>query len=151
MAGIAPPKATEPPLPHNEIEDIRKVIAKIREHDKIEDLRDEAIIRFLLATGCRRGEVESMKIDSQSLNMREGTAAVTGKTGPRIVQFDPKTARALFRYTRARRHLKNADRPELWLSHRGPLTGNGIYQAIAQRFADVGTGFGSTGLDSPNG
>jgi site-specific recombinase XerD len=138
MAGVQPPRVVEPELPVIDIEDIRKVIAKIREHDKIEDLRDEALIRFLFATGCRRGEVTSMRIDPQALNLREGTASVTGKTGPRVVQFDSKTTKALFRYTRARRHLKHADSPMLWLSHRGPLTGNGIFQAVSQRFANAG-------------
>src|SRR5450759_3876211 len=79
-----------------------------------------------------------MRIDPQSLNLREGIAVVSGKTGIRKVQFDSKTAIALGRYIRARRHLKYADRPELWLSHRGPLTGNGIFQAITTRFADAG-------------
>lgn len=138
MAGVQAPRVVEPELPVIAIDDIRKVIATVRKGHRIEDIRDEALIRFLFATGCRRGEVASMRIDPQSLNLREGIAVVSGKTGIRKVQFDSKTAIALGRYIRARRHLKYADRPELWLSHRGPLTGNGIFQAITTRFADAG-------------
>lgn len=138
MAGLQPPKAVEPLLPIIEVADIDKVIARIRKGHTVEDLRDEAIIRFLFATGCRRGEVESMRTDPNWLNLREGTAMVTGKTGPRVVQFDPKTAAAIHKYARMRRSMRYAVLSNLWLSHRGPLKGNGIFQAVQQRFTEAG-------------
>jgi integrase len=55
MAGVQAPRVVEPELPVIAIDDIRKVIATVRKGHRIEDIRDEALIRFLFATGCRRG------------------------------------------------------------------------------------------------
>jgi site-specific recombinase XerC len=79
-------------------------------------------------TGCRRGEVASMQATSEWLNLKEGTAMVTGKTGPRIVAFGPTAGAALYRYIRLRQRRAPRTETALWLGRKGRLQGNGIYQ-----------------------
>jgi integrase/recombinase XerC len=139
MAGIRPPKVIEPPLAVLSIEDIKRVLATVRKGHRVEDIRDAAMITVLFTTGVRRGELASMKVDPQSLNLKEGVVAVNGKTGPRYVALDADTVKAVFRWMRARRHLQVASQTDaLWVGHRGALTPNGIFQAIQQRFEDAG-------------
>jgi len=55
--------------------------------------RDVAIVRFIASTGCRSGEAASVRISDVNMTRRE--ARVTGKSGPRAVDFDLSTCNAL--------------------------------------------------------
>jgi len=133
MTGLKPPKTSDVLVPILSLDDAKRLITTCR-GSNLRDVRDEAMIRFLYDTGVRRGELVSMRIDPQSLNLREGAATVTGKTGPRIVAFGPKTGAAIFRYIRVRRRGRWRDNTALWIGSRGPLKGNGIFQALDRRF-----------------
>ena len=80
--------------------------------------RDEAMIRFMLETGARAGEVIALAV--ADVDFTAGTAIVRkGKGGKgRSVPFGPQTALALDRYIRARRTHKLASSPALWLGDR---------------------------------
>ena len=52
---------------------------------------------------------------------------------PRLITFGPRTAQALDRYLRERRLHRDAERPELWLGHRGPVRGDGIADILVRR------------------
>lgn len=97
------------------------------------DRRDTAILRLLVDTGMRRGELVNMK--TTDIDLENAITTVTGKTGTRLVPFGQQTAIALDRYIRSRARRSHADKPELWIGTRGPMTGNGIYQAILDRAA----------------
>src|SRR5436190_2008567 len=59
--------------------------------------RDYALLRTLLE-GPRRGELASMRVGK--LDLREGSALVSGKTGDRVVSLGKKAAYAIDRYLR---------------------------------------------------
>ena len=62
--------------------------------------RDAALLRLLLDTGARRGEVEWMRTDA--IDLPHGEALITGKTGTRGVPLGRKTVVGVDRYLRVR-------------------------------------------------
>lgn len=128
---IKPPKVvTKPRAVLTEPERVR--LLKACEGPGFTDRRDAALVRLLLATGMRRGELAG--IGTADLDLDAGIVTVSGKTGTRICPFDPATGVAIDRYLRARAHRTGHERPELWLGvKRGPLTGNGVLQVIQKR------------------
>lgn len=86
---------------------------------EMRDRRDEALVRLMVETGMRAGEVLALQIDDVDL-ARGMVRVVRGKGGKgRVAPFGPHTARALDRYTRMRRTHRLADTPQLWLGDRG--------------------------------
>lgn len=102
------------------------------------DRRDNAFIRLLLDTGMRRGELAGMKL--ADVDLESGTTVVTGKTGTRLVPIGHTTAIALDRYIRARARRTHSERPELWIGTHGPITPNGLHQALKERGSQAGIG-----------
>lgn len=104
------------------------------------DRRDTAIIRLLIDTGGRLGEVSGMRVDD--VDWDADVVHVLGKgRRPRALPFGKKTAEALSRYTRARAKLpKCADSPWFWLAtkNRGRLYDNGIKLMLRRRGTVVG-------------
>ena len=101
--------------------------------------RDTAILRLLIDTGMRRGELAQLRVPD--IDFEANIAVVIGKGDrPRACPFGRKTAQALDRYLRIRHTHPQADRPELWLGHAGPMTGSGIYQLIRERCRAAGLG-----------
>ncbi len=139
IKGLRPPKVEEQPVPVLSIDDA-KALLKACKGPLFEDRRDEALIRFMFDTGCRRGEVASMQVGN-ALDLHEGRALVTGKTGPRWVAFGPATGAALYRYIRVRRSRAHGT-DALWLGRKGALLGNGVYQLLARRFKEAGVDVG---------
>ena len=86
---------------------------------KLRDRRDEALLRLMIETGVRAGEV--VALGTGDVDLSTGTAVVRrGKGGRgRVVPFGPQTSRALDRYLRARRGHRLAGTPALWLGDRG--------------------------------
>lgn len=96
------------------------------------DRRDLAILRLFLDTGARRSEVSGLAV--ADVDLTDGSALVLGKgRRPRVIPFGRKTTHAMDRYLRARSVHPAADSPSLWLGHEGPLTDNGLYQAVVTR------------------
>lgn len=138
MKGLSTPKVVDEPVAVLTVDEVKRLLHVTRGLE-FEDRRDTALIRVLFDTGIRRGEAVSMQVGPAWLNLRDLTALVTGKTGPRVIAFGPKTAAALHRYMRARAHRTRKDEVALWVSRSGkPLQGNGIYQALARRFESAG-------------
>jgi site-specific recombinase XerD len=81
--------------------------------------RDEAILRLMLESGARAGEVVALGL--ADIDPTAGTAIIRkGKGGKgRVVPFGPQTALALDRYLRLRSHHRLAASPALWLGDRG--------------------------------
>lgn len=76
-------------------------------HDELRSLfsaclndTERALMLFLLDTGCRRGEVASLRSHGIWSDGRHWWAAVSGKTGPKAVPISEITARYLRRITR---------------------------------------------------
>ena len=96
--------------------------------------RDYALVRFLLFTGARVGEVASLTLERLSIDDRH--ANVHGKGGKkRPVIFDRETADALQEYIRNHRPLVNFDEvfvAEPIHSEYSPLTTGGIQQVLGR-------------------
>lgn len=82
--------------------------------------RDEAILRLMLETGARAGEVVAMALDDFD-NERGLVVIRRGKGGKgRVVPVGPFAAQAIDRYVRLRRHHRlGATSRALWLGDRG--------------------------------
>ncbi len=104
-------------------------------------LRDTAIIRLLLATGGRRGEVAGLALADVDLDSDQVRFLGKGRR-QRTVVLSPKTAQSLERYVRARSRDRFATHPALWLAidGRGPMTPNGISQMLKRRGRQAGIG-----------
>jgi site-specific recombinase XerD len=91
-----------------------------------DNLRDYALLLFLADTGCRVGELTSLRV--QDLNLDEEIAFVRGKGHKlREVLFTKPTAEALRRWLKARPKDKG---DAVFVGKRGPLTPSGIYQVL---------------------
>jgi site-specific recombinase XerD len=101
-------------------------------------IRDAALMRFMLTTGCRRSEVAGIHLDD--LDLHAQTVRVMGKgRRERVVHIEDGTALALRKYLRARRlHPKASTTDMLWLGKLGPFGGAGIQQMLQRRAAQAG-------------
>jgi integrase/recombinase XerD len=101
--------------------------------------RDEALLRLMLETGARAGEVVALEL--ADLDLPGGSAIIRkGKGGKgRVVPFGPAAALALDRYLRVRRTHRLADTPGLWLGDRGKgFSYDALHQALRQRAEAAG-------------
>lgn len=143
--GIAPPKPEAKPVAVL-AEDQIKSLLRVCRGQGFEQIRDTALIRLLYDTGMRRAEAAGLKgrlladgtVDGD-LDLDNNVAVVLGK-GRRIraCPFGIRTAQALGRYLRARATHPLHHRDELWLGRRGPLTENGLLQALRRRGKHAG-------------
>ena len=106
--------------------------------------RDEAILRLMLETGARAGEVVAMVVPD--LDLIAGTAVIRrGKGGKgRVVPLGPHATRAIDRYLRLRRHHRLGETsPALWLGDRGKkFSYDALHKTLGERAAAAGlTGF----------
>lgn len=136
MARTRPPRVPEEPVPLVTDDDVRALLRACEGRAFI-DRRDAALLRLLLDSGARRSEVAALTVEA--VDLREKTATVVGKgRRPRIITFGSRTALAIDRYLRERRMHRDAERPELWLGHRGPVTSDGIAQILERRCMQAG-------------
>lgn len=96
--------------------------------------RDEAILRLMIETGMRAGEVVSLEV--ADVDLQAGTAIVRrGKGGKgRSAPFGPDASLALDRYLRLRRGHRLAAGPDLWLGDRGKrFSYDALHKTLAER------------------
>lgn len=137
MARMNPPKIDEPEVPVVSLEDLGRLLDTCA-GKTFEDRRDSALIRFMFDTGARLSEVAAITLEDLDLRQFE-VAHVRGKGGKhRALPMGAKTLKAVDAYLRARARHKDADRPDLWLSKKGALTGSGIRQVLRRRSRQAG-------------
>lgn len=138
LLGLRAPKldqAVVEPLSEDEL----RALIKACSGKEMRDRRDEAIVRFMLETGARAGEVVGLGVDD--VDLMAGTAIVRrGKGGKgRVVPFGPQTARAVDRYKRARAQHRLAGTPALWLGDRGKeFSYDALHKTLRMRAAAAG-------------
>jgi site-specific recombinase XerD len=136
LDGMAGPKVPEQPPAVLPMKDIAKLLATAQ-GQTFSDRRDAALIRFLIDTGARRGEVAALTL--KDVDLDDGVVLLHGKGGrERRAAFGRKTARDLDRYLRLRAQHPHHDSPALWLGLRGPLSGPGLLAALKQRARQAG-------------
>lgn len=130
-------RADAPSVPRDEgvpvvaLDDLRAVLATCASRTDFTDRRDEALIRTLIDTGARRGELAGVGLDDW--DRRHDLLVLTGKTGTRTVPVSLSTGEALARYVRLRRTHHHAELPALWLGPKGALRDSGIAQVLSRR------------------
>lgn len=124
--GIKPPKLdvrAVRPLSDDEL----KAILKACSGPDLRDRRDEAIVRLMLETGIRAGELVSMRLSDVDLAASRALIP-RGKGGKgRVVPIGSHSAKAIDRYIRLRRGHVSASSEMLWLGERGK---NFAYDAL---------------------
>jgi site-specific recombinase XerD len=134
LTGLRPPKTDTKVTPALTEEQIRALV-KACQGTSFVDRRDEAIVRLMLETGMRAGELIGLAVSD--VNVARGLATVRrGKGGKgRIVPFGPQTAAALDRYLRAARRIQRVtDTGPLWVGGGGKTFGyHGLDKALKKR------------------
>lgn len=140
LIGVKAPKLDQKvvdPLSDQQIKAM--IVACSRTGNQLWDRRDEALVRFMVETGCRAGEVAAMLLPD--VDLPAGIAIVRrGKGGKgRSVPFGPQTTRALDRYIRARRTHRLASTDALWLGDRGKKFGyDALHKTLTMRATMAG-------------
>jgi site-specific recombinase XerD len=99
--------------------------------------RDYAVVLLLAESGCRRGDIASLRL--QDLDLARLCAYVVGKGEKRrAIYFDHDAVEAIAAWLRVRPATEN-DR--VFVTAKGePLSGQAVYQIAARRSRDAGLG-----------
>jgi integrase/recombinase XerC len=138
MGTMVPPLVPETPVPLLSDDQLRALLASC-EGRRLVDRRDMALFRLLIDTGGRLSEISNLQVPD--VNIEAQVCRVIGKgRKERSLPFGLKTAEALDRYLRLRRHDRRAGEPGLWLGEKGKgaLTSNGVYQVVKRRGRALG-------------
>ncbi len=131
MDRMHPPTGDQPVTEVLTLEQAKALIRACEGRDFIA-LRDTAMVRLLLETGCRLSELAGMTVAAIDWNQK--TIRVLGKGNrERDLPFNGKTEIALRRYLAARRSQPNASLANLWITKYGAMTSSGIYQSVRAR------------------
>ncbi len=138
LAGLKPPKLDAKVIEPLTDDQLRALLAACAGRE-FTQRRDTAILRLMLETGARAGEVVAMNVDDVDLKAQVALIR-SGKGGRgRLVPFGAKTGQAIDRYLRVRRTHRLADTATLWLGDRGKgLSYDGLHYALAKRATAAG-------------
>ncbi len=99
-----------------------------------EDVRDNAMVRLLIATGLRVSELVSLNLDDVDLS--SGYVRCVGRAGrERVIPIDVDTVRALEEYILSARNslVRKGDERALFVNHRGDrLTRQGFWLILKE-------------------
>ncbi|MGH9048342.1 MAG: tyrosine-type recombinase/integrase [Acidimicrobiia bacterium] len=136
MAKMRPPRVEEQPVDVFSDEELRRIFEACKGRD-FEARRDTAIVRLLISTGARVGELAGLRVEDLDLDGR--VAYATGKGNrARVLPLLPKTIRDLDRYLRLRATHAQAEEPWLWLGKRGRFATTGIQQTLRRLGREAG-------------
>jgi integrase/recombinase XerD len=138
LASLAPPQLDTKAIHPLGDDQLRALLAACK-GATLRDKRDEAIIRFMVETGARAGEVLALTV--ADVDLAAGTAVIRrGKGGKaRRVPFGSQTGAAIDRYLRARRRHRLANTPALWLGDRGRgFAYHGLHDSLRYRAERAG-------------
>lgn len=138
LLGLKAPKL-DSKITHSLTDDEVRRLVKACAGPDMRDRRDEAIVRLMVETGMRAGEVVGLAVDDVDLS--RGLAIVRrGKGGKgRTSPFGPQTGRAIDRYMRLRRSHLLADTAPLWLGDRGKnFNYDGLHKSLKYRASLAG-------------
>jgi integrase/recombinase XerD len=142
LVGMRPPKLRHKVVESLSDDDVKRM-AKACAGREFRDVRDAAILRLMVETGLRAGEVVALSVGD--IDVRTGVAIIRKAKNRRgrKVSFGPRTAAAVDRYLRQRRGHRLAGTSALWLGDRGVEFGYaGLRKALAARAKAAGiTGF----------
>jgi integrase/recombinase XerD len=138
LVGLKPPQSDKKVVHELTDEQLRRLI-KACQGKTLKDRRDEAIVRLMVETGLRAGEV--IGLQTRDVNLQEGLVAVRRSNGgkARVAPFGPQTATAIDRYIRVRRTHRLADVGPLWVGGGGKTFGYfGLNTSMKERAGAAG-------------
>jgi site-specific recombinase XerD len=136
MEKMRPPAVPEQPVDVFTDDELRRLLDAAK-GNTFENRRDTAMLRMLIDTGMRAGELAGL--DVEDLDSEHNVAHVMGKgRRGRAVPYGAKTADALRRYLRARSQHPQAGLPALWVGKKGRVTDSGVRQMLERRATDAG-------------
>jgi site-specific recombinase XerD len=136
MERMRPPAVPEQPVPILTDDELTRLLDAAK-GNTFENRRDTAILRLLIDSGIRAGEIAGLGV--ADVDSEQDVILVMGKgRRGRAVPYGRKTADALRRYLRARAQHPRADLPNLWLGKKGPVTDSGIRQILERRAKEAG-------------
>jgi site-specific recombinase XerD len=92
-------------------------------------VRDRALLRFFLSSGCRLEELAKLTLDD--VDLKDSCARVLGKgRRPRLVGLSPGAVEALTDYLPLRLLRSGQPTGALWWGKDGPLTTAGVYKVV---------------------
>lgn len=146
MVGMSHPKLDEVPPPIIRDDDLRALLDACKGRGFYER-RDMAIIRVLIDTGLRVGELCALTLGDVSLDEQLAVVGRSKTRKGRIVPLGTKSVEALDRYLRARATWTTIDRSRrrgvddtnrLWVGLHGHLSTEGIRQMLIKRCREAG-------------
>jgi site-specific recombinase XerD len=139
MAKMQQPRLAEQLPPVLDDDALRRLLKTCERGDTFETVRDHLILRVLIKTGCRRGEVAGVGLEDV-LDGDEGMCLrVKGKGGSfRLLPLDEKTEKVLIKYLRRRPLHPRADLPQLLIGHFGALGPSGVSAVVRRRAGQAG-------------
>jgi site-specific recombinase XerD len=138
LLGLAPPKTTTK-VTQSLSDDQLRLLLKACQGKRLVDRRDEAIVRLMLETGLRAGEL--VALSTADVDLPRGLITIRrGKGGKgRVSPFGPQTAASVDRYLRARRAHRLADTGPLWVGGGGKTFGyHGLDRTLRARALAAG-------------
>ena len=139
MTGMSAPEV-KPKAPPIVEDDVLKRLIKARSGDSLGDLRDAALLRLFLDTGCRLSEVTNLR--QGDVDTKHHKITVTGKGDKdREVGVGTKALQAVNRYLRQLRKERGeciGDTKPLWVGRTGgKMTTSGITNALHKMCSDA--------------
>lgn len=136
MERMKPPAVPEQPVDVLDDDAIRRLL-KVCDGADFASRRDTAIVRLLIDSGMRRGELAGLSVEE--VDFEAQVAYVLGKgRRRRAAPFGVKTAQAMRRYLRTRSKHEHAQEAALWLGRFGPLGDAGVQQMLERRGLQAG-------------
>jgi integrase len=121
-------------------DELRAILATCEKGTSHDDRRDYAMLRILIDTGMRRGELAGLELED--VDLITGHIAVKHTKGgrPRIVQLGDRAILAIDRYIRRARstHRYAKRSPALFLGKLGPIGKGAVQQMVARRVRQAG-------------
>jgi integrase/recombinase XerD len=117
-----------------------RLIASVEKDKTFNGIRDAAIIRIFCEPGSPRAS-EMTGMDLDDFDMEAKTIIIRNGKGDkmRVIGMSPSTAKAVFRYRRARAQHKDAQGTQaMWLGMKGPVTRFGLGQMLHRRCGGAG-------------
>jgi site-specific recombinase XerD len=141
MVHMKPPSVPEVPVPIVKNETLTLLLQACA-GKSFEAIRDTALLRIFIDTGCRLSEVANLKVDN--VDLHAGEITVLGKgCRQRRVYPGAKGALALDRYIRERRRQQSkapvrSRTDALWVGGQGAMSVSGLAQVLRRRCDQVG-------------
>lgn len=137
MAHMRTPRIPDHPVPLVSDADLAALLGTCDGRSRFEDVRDLALLRFMIDTGARLSEVTGVRLID--LDRELCTVEVLGKgRRHRTVPFGSNTGAALDRYLERRFDHPRRHEPGLWITAKGRLTASGVAQLLRRRCTRAG-------------